>query len=77
LKKESLRLYLSPVWFCSDLKTVKAQMWEKQDGERDFSEDTREAKKLCVSLFNTLIFRRQEAIENINEVMEEIRAEVY
>lgn len=52
-------------------------MWEKQDGERDFSEDIREAKRLFVSWFNTLICRREEAIENINEVMEEIRAEIY
>ena len=52
-------------------------MWEKQDGERDFSEDIREAKKLCVSWCNTLIYRREEAIENINEVMEEMRAEIY
>ena len=52
-------------------------MWEKQDGERDFSEDIKEAKKLCVYLFDRLICRRQEAIENINEVMEEIRAEIY
>jgi hypothetical protein len=53
------------------------QMWEKQDRERDFSDDIREARKLYFILFLGLICRRQEAIENINEVMEEIRAEIY
>ena len=52
-------------------------MWERQDGERDFSNDIQEARKLYFPVFRDWLYRRQDAIDNINEVMDEIRAELY
>jgi len=52
-------------------------MWERQDGERDFSNDIQEARKLYFPVLRDWLYRRQDAIDNINEVMDEIRAELY
>jgi hypothetical protein len=52
-------------------------MWERQSAERDFTEDIQEAKRLYRHFKNLTNCRKDESIEKINEIMDEIRAEVY
>jgi hypothetical protein len=54
-------------------------MWKMQEAERDFSDDIQEAHRVylfCVRV-SLIWYRREETIDTINEVMDEIRAEIY